>query len=409
MIEEIRIKNFLSFRDEVVFHFKADKDRSLRHKQVVEVSPKTALTRFHLVLGANASGKSNLLAAILFLRRFWCERKRDAFEPTGAIPFLLDKESPREPTEINLRFYAGDKRYGYSLILDERQVLREDLYIYNSAQPSALFHRVTEEGASVITFNRNLVRYHQREIDEISARCLPNMSFFAARSEVNCSLMWIDQARDWARGTIMPMTDPREFAVTGMGPLLERHLGMKEEILSLLSRAGTDITDIHAERIASLRREEEPTFRVSLQHTARGSKGIVSSWLPFQRESEGVKRMIGLAALLLASLKKESVLCLDGIEQSLHPDLIELFLERFLATPEKSQLIVATHYDPLLNNVDELFRKDAVWFTEKGKDGATRLYPLLEFNRLSKIPNFQKAYRKGLFGALPEIQDRRMS
>jgi hypothetical protein len=48
-------------------------------------------------------------------------------------------------------------------------------------------------------------------------------------------------------------------------------------------------------------------------------------------------------------------------------------------------------------------RKDSVWFTEKGEDGGSRLYSLVEFKGLNKISSFQKSYRNGVFGALPNI------
>lgn len=39
MIQEIRIKNFLSFKDEVTFSFEAAKDKFAEDCQVVEVAP----------------------------------------------------------------------------------------------------------------------------------------------------------------------------------------------------------------------------------------------------------------------------------------------------------------------------------------------------------------------------------
>ena len=71
MIQEIKIKNFLSFRDEVVLNFEATKDTTFEDYQVFEVAPGVRLLRFALVYGANASGKSNLLIALEFLRSFW--------------------------------------------------------------------------------------------------------------------------------------------------------------------------------------------------------------------------------------------------------------------------------------------------------------------------------------------------
>ena len=111
MIQEIRIKNFLSFRDEVVLNFEATRDKTFEDYQVVSVTPKVRLLRFALIYGANASGKSNLLSAFDFLRDFWFDIKTNIDEETGAIPFLLDTDTPNKPSEFNIIFYLDEKKY----------------------------------------------------------------------------------------------------------------------------------------------------------------------------------------------------------------------------------------------------------------------------------------------------------
>ena len=85
------------------------------------------------------------------------------------------------------------------------------------------------------------------------------------------------------------------------------------------------------------------------------------------------------------------------------PDLVEYVIEQFLKSKNESQLLVTTHYDPLLNTINDLIRKDCVWFTEKDETGNTSLYSLTDFNGLNKISSFQRSYRNGVFGALPKI------
>ena len=59
MIQEIKIKNFMSFRDEVVLNFEASNDKFADDCQVVTIDdgPKTRLLRLGIVYGYNASGK----------------------------------------------------------------------------------------------------------------------------------------------------------------------------------------------------------------------------------------------------------------------------------------------------------------------------------------------------------------
>ena len=130
MILELKVKNFLSFRDEVTFSFEATRDTSFEDYQVVKVTPNTRILRLAIVYGANASGKSNLLRVFDFLRDFWFKIREDKDESTGVIPFLLDEETPQEPSEISLIFYTDGIKHLYSLVLDKKKSFpRNFLYI----------------------------------------------------------------------------------------------------------------------------------------------------------------------------------------------------------------------------------------------------------------------------------------
>ena len=60
------------------------------------------------------------------------------------------------------------------------------------------------DGQSVISFNPAAVKVSPNVLEQITIRCLSNMSFFAARNQVNCTLSFIDDARDWMKNSLMP-------------------------------------------------------------------------------------------------------------------------------------------------------------------------------------------------------------
>ena len=96
---------------------------------------------------------------------------------------------------------------------------------------------------------------------------------------------------------------------------------------------------------------------------------------------------------------------IDEMEASLHPELMEFVIQQFLRADSNSQLLLTTHYDGLLRQIDDLIRKDNVWFVEKDKSGVSDLYSLTDFKGLSRMsPNsICNAYRHGQFGAHPNI------
>ena len=405
MLQEIRIKNYLSFRDEVGLNFEATKYTTFEEHQVVNVTSKVRLLRFVLMYGANASGKSNLLNAIGFLRRFWFDKKSDIDEETGVVPFLLDTETPNEPSEFNIKFFVGDKRYWYALVLDNKQVIKEELFVYNSVQPSLVFSRELDGSASLIKLNANLVKVSTTIVEQLNVKCLSNMSFFAARNQVNCTLPYIDDVRDWIKNNMMPIIEPGTRMFEYAGIQMEKDADLKAYILDFVHKADYNITDVYTEREKILTDNALERLRTDFQHTVKNKRGKENYRLPNSLQSEGTKRTFGIEAAIYEAIKTDGILPIDEIESSLHPELVEFIIEKFMKEKSRSQLIVTSHYDPLLNTVDELFRKDSVWFTEKEEDGHTTLYSLTDFKGLSKISSFQKSYRNGVFGALPNTHD----
>ena len=70
MLVEFRVKNFRSLRDEQVLSLVASKDKTLQdtHTQATGISAAPTLVRSAVVYGANASGKSNLIKALQYMR-----------------------------------------------------------------------------------------------------------------------------------------------------------------------------------------------------------------------------------------------------------------------------------------------------------------------------------------------------
>jgi hypothetical protein len=405
MLQEIKITNYLSFRDEVELSFEATKDTTFEATHVVEVAPGVRLLRFAMIMGANASGKSNLLYALEFLRRFWFARKQVVDEPTGCTPFLLDNETLRQPSKFEIRFWAKGVKYWYALTLDAACVHEEKLYFYkaNSTQPTMIVKRQLDDaGHSVISFNTTAVKISNAAQEEIQLKCLNNMSLFAARNQVNLSLPLFDEARDWMHSGLLPLIEPNTPMFHQATRRIHDDATLKRYMLDFVHQADFNITDVESEPDI-----DAPSQGQSMQfiHTVRNSRGQEHYTLPAALQSLGTKRTLGLETTIYEAVRTDALLNVDEFDASLHPDLLEFTIQRFLQEKSESQMMITTHYDPLLSTVDDLIRKDCVWFTEKGEDGASKLYALSDFKGLGKMSStsIRNAYRHGQFGALPHI------
>lgn len=129
--------------------------------------------------------------------------------------------------------------------------------------------------------------------------------------------------------------------------------------------------------------------------------------LNINQESLGTQRYFEYAGLLSILLQENTILPIDELESSLHPDLFNHFLLTYLVNGKKeSQLIATTHNREILNNRD-IFRNDAIWFTDKNEDSATELYCLADFDSsvVRDTTNVLNTYKSGKLGGVPNLGD----
>lgn len=119
----------------------------------------------------------------------------------------------------------------------------------------------------------------------------------------------------------------------------------------------------------------------------------------FEEESDGTRRLFDLMDMLL-SKREDMLYVVDELERSLHPKLTERFLQLFMQmhSEECMQLLFTTHESSIMDQ--SIFRRDEIWFIERGADNASVIYSLDRFKeRYDKV--LSKAYLEGRYGAIP--------
>ena len=391
MIAEIKFKNMFSFRDETVLSFEADKSKDLESYHVVELAPDVKLLKLAVII-----------KVCDFIRSFITCTPLNKAELIKIVPFLLNRTSKEQASEFSVSFYAmnGDKaiRYVYSVLLETTHIVRETLIYYLSQQPATVFERSMENNVSSIKFGQK-VKISTAAKEEITLKCLPNMSVFAAYMQVNTNIAEMETALQYLTKQMMPAIVPTSSLSRYAEEAIKKETA-KEYILRYLQEADFNISNISS--------KEQETKKGVVNYTMYQHK--VSSGLggndyyefPELYESDGTIRTFGLASQIQNSIGSNAFLAVDEIESSLHPKLIEYMIERFLKESKQAQLLLTTHYDGLLGEED-LLRKDNIWFAEKNTDGASVLYPLTDFKGLNRISSLQKAYKFGKFGAVPNL------
>lgn len=417
MLIEFRVANFRSIRDEQFLSMVANKG-----KEHPENTFAPGVKRFDRLLasaaiyGPNAAGKTNLLKALQFMQSVVVNSATQVGTSLAEYaPFKFDILTREAPSEFEVTFGDSDSgsTYQYKFSLDGKRIHKERLVQHKSSKASLLFDReyVAKKKAYDWEFGNsfrgNRVTWRENTRDEAL--------FLSTAVQLNSTqLMPVFQ---WFQKRLVIIAGASTFNANLTLKLLKEP-GGKERLLPFIREADFTITDVEAQdeplRPDPLMFQGNPQFflpliqagnspsdpptlaKVSFSHRQDDPVQIDLS-----DESNGTQALFRTAGAWLNVFARGEVLLVDEIDTSLHPLLVRFLIKRFHSSqtnPCKAQLVFATHSTTLLNQ--DLFRRDQIWFVERGKDYASRCYPLTDFSpRTDEV--IEKWYMRGRYGALP--------
>ena len=374
-----------------------------------------------LVLGSNASGKSNLLRAMADLRSLVLHSFRKG-DPLGGIPrrpFRLVADGSSVPSSFEVDLVLDGVRHIYSVGIDDERVLAERAVRFPKGKESLLFERTNDQ----VAFGPAL-RSRGRMITELLR---PNAAFLSTAAATKDDTL-LPLFRWFSRNLLIAEAHNRHLRLARSAEMLKESPS-SERALALLQAADLGISGVKRKTIDPETRDrikravmvlngrdgepdgsEAETFKIeefgiSLEHSANGS----SFELDNEEESLGTLVWLGLIGPVLDALEHGRVLLADELDASLHPILVERLIRLFqnpATNPNRAQLISNAHDLNLVDSTGDkrLVGRDQVWFTEKHSDGATALYPLLDFNP-RRDENVSRRYLQGMYGAIPIVND----
>jgi hypothetical protein len=425
MLIEFRVENHRSLRDEQVLTFEADpslgEDARVRH---VPGNDKGLLTSA-AIYGANASGKSNVLHALAFMREAVLDSHR-LWMPEGGIPRESFAWGPHrsEPSLYQVRASIDGSEFDYGFVLDDVRVIEEWL-------------EVTAGGVARKWFERDGEKFHFHdalvgETKLISGMTRPNALFLSAAAQshllqVTPLFVWFNRLaiieREKIRGWRPSRRTMPGFDAEAFSRLRGRHtskVGLRAEEIVRIWGYFDAIRDFSADGhgdaesdefegiVDVLRAADVGILEVKVESgdvLIRHQSSTAESWLPLEAESRGTQMLFDMAPRVLASLRHGTALVVDELESSLHPLICRWLLQQYgnsQTNPCGAQLLFTTHDVNLLSTPESLLRRDQIWLTEKDNEGATRLYPLTDY--VGKPgDNLELGYLQGRFGGVPVL------
>ena len=395
------------------------------------------------IYGPNAAGKSNLIDAMDVMRRavVGSHKSLGATDPIRRVPFRLDNATEGKPTRFDCTFTVGrqgadgqgsdqpESVYEYGFEYTATEFCREWLYrIVRKERQSTrlLFERETRDGKIRVRFGNQL----PGENRTIANLTRPNSLFLSAAAQNNHPLLtelYRHFAESWAilmEGRAMHETEIVDRladyehlerlvelinqADIGISRIDVKDGGNSEDIFG----AFRDTVQMLSERFNDLDENdslkeslsEKIRFRKQLSFSHAASEGGTRT-LGYDSESKGTRTLISLLIPALEALARGSLLVIDELDTSLHPDLARAFVSLFNkedSNPHGAQLVFSTHDVTLLGG--GLIRQDEIWMTDKNREGASEFTPLTDF-RLRTRDDIERAYRHGRFGGVPTADD----
>ncbi len=421
MILEFKVENFRSFKEEQILSFEATSD-TLAEEYFCVQKPKVKILKMAVVYGANASGKSNLLTALDYLRFLIIMPKNDKKLKTDFVPFLLDNSSRQKPGRFEITFFINDTKYIYSLKLNNDIIIEETLNYYPSTRSANIFRRLDDNGLAKIEVGP---RMKLKKADEavLQGNTLPNMTVVSAFAKSNIVFPELEKVYNYFLDGFKTIIRSDISLFNWATQYIQESNIDKKIIIDLLSKADFNIVNFEIkEEEIEFEYEDKPilqvfkqlfkkkseeltqgffkTLTVDFSHSVKSNPTEEVFLLSPDNESDGTLRYFGLATMMMLLIEENTFLPIDELENSLHPDLFTHFINTFLMNSKESQLLFTTHNVNFLE-FDDL-RKDVVWFTEKKEDASTQLFALEEFD-IRKDLSYSKAYKTGKFGAKPNL------
>jgi predicted ATPase len=356
-----------------------------------------ALKALNVLIGPNGSGKSNLIEAISLMRSAPAPKDlREVTRKGGGVAEWIWKGRPKEPASVDwvvsnpkglmpLRHVLSFRSVSQAFALEDERVENEHL---QAGHQDVFFYYRYQHGQPVVNTIGNGRRVLAR--DTIDA----DRSILAQRRDPETfpELAWLAQNyervriyREWAFGRNTVFREPQQADMrrhvleedfSNLGLFLNRLKSQfpsaKRAILNALQDLYDGISDFEVNTDGN-------TVQVFLHE---GDYAI-----PATRLSDGTLRYLCLLAIL-CDPEPPPLICIEEPELGLHPDILPKVADLLKAASERTQLIVTTHSDILVDAMTATPEAMVVCSKQQGQTVMERLNP-------DDLVEWLKEYRLG--------------
>jgi uncharacterized protein len=419
MIIEFSIQNFRSIKELQTISFRATGLKSPPESAIVDENNifnrgDSPLLRTVGLYGANASGKSNIIKALVWFLQM-IRNEASSVSNLGPLcePFLYQDEPQVTESLFQITLFVKNRKYRYGLTVkkniaeaitsDEKIskeiVVKEWLFGIKETNMVKLFERTgmkidkdslpNGEKIPPIPYEHTLFLTHAAAFDSEGACAIIRQ--YLSNWTIDNSVFGIDRLR---RNSIR---------------LLEADNG-KQDFLNFLSKFNLKYEDIIIERDPHQPKDtlvpRDKIFVKKTYHSFNQNQEIKLNLN--NNESAGTQKLFDIAGVFIRAfnLPGNAFIILDEIDSDFHPSLLKKLIEVFnnpAINKSNAQLLFTSHDTNLMSH--SVMRRDQFYFTEKNEDESTRLYSLADLRGIRNDADFAKDYLEGYYGGVPVLQN----
>ena len=394
MLISFTVGNYRSFRKPTTISFCVDDE--VREKPDIQFkqsgpSHQNRILKSAIFFGANASGKSNVLSAILFLTDLVINPNSsddqglptDTFANRGGDVFF------------EIEFSRGSDAYLYSITYNNSEIVSEKLLqndktVFVRQRQNFVFSELSE------AIPEEMVK---------TIRKTTSALFFAQ----NLNIKSAADAYSWFYN-LRHIIKKEQFIV------LNQDDSIKEKIMYALRFADLNVVDVQVEESVKpvkmvnlvVDADGKPSFQqidsnqkqvdVYLVHRdVDGGEYKVS----LESESDGTRNYLFLILFLFTNNGESDItLLIDEFDSHLHESLSTRLIKLLNSSSNNIQFIATSHNKQLM----DLLSKSQIYFVEKHY-GESEVYRLSDFKDTRSDVKYSTKYAEGRYGAVPTINE----
>jgi len=391
MLINFTVGNYRSFRKKATLSMEATSIKEL--KDSIIQKGKYKLLPSAVIYGANSSGKSNLLTALLTMKRVLLDSvKLNPADELNFDPFALFDEEEQQPIFFEIEFLIDTLKYRYGYSYVSTRIISEWLYEKREKEREyKLFYRLDGDmDISEKLFKEGIGKDESTPANRLFLSLVVQLNGEKSKRVLewfqHCNYVSGINSDGYEGFTMKMLYEHLEGSKEALAFFKKLNLGFEEITFKEVDIEEDTLPSFLSNAMKEKLKEQivgKKMLSIKTKHRIFDEKGETKGYKEFSEgkmESEGTKKIIQLSGPIFDTLLTGKVLLVDELEAKLHPLLMHQIIQLFnnpKMNKKGAQLIFVTHNTNLLNI--KFFRRDQIWFVEKDAIDETELYSLVEF------------------------------